>query len=363
MTLIEMIGALTVVALLAVLTFAFTVRHLDQIAADREAAALTTLGGALERYVARTRCIPGLAGNDWATNLALEAGLDIGAVTNTPRNCRRVYWADPAGWLSTNLPYVQTIQSATNLTSPPGNVRIMLISTIAGSLPTPGGMLSDAAKFTALWSEDALPSEWGGFARPDDVKVERINLSQQFVRLVLSTYNSYTNGQYVIDDGPTNRAGYGEGVSGFFLRGTTLRLHSGWPSNTLEHTHILNQDTSFVFENAVWKSSLTGGRTANAGSGLGIVAAFLAARPNINAENYSLAFSNQQQVLIVDAFIQYMSNYNRWEAQGLDRNDPLRAYLQNTLQPYLMDRVQGLYTKIGGSGPDHYPTNNVIWPP
>ena len=72
-----------------------------------------------------------------------------------------------------------------------------------------------------------------------------------------------------------------------------------------------------------------------------------------------------QQVVIVEAFIRYMSNYNVWEANNFLPKGPgtLQDYLQSTLQPYLMDRVQGLYTKIGGGGPDHYPTNGVIWPP
>jgi hypothetical protein len=210
---------------------------------------------------------------------------------------------------------------------------------------------------------------WPGWSgRPDDVKIHRVNLVLHFVRLVLGTYFSNTNGQFALD-GPTNAppsdpAPNGNGVSGYYLRGTTLRLYSGWPSNTLQQTHILNQDSSFVFENGVWKSSITGGYTMGAGSGLGIVAAFLAATPNTNAEYYSTTTPNTQQVLIVEAFITYMSNYNRWMYTNLttQQKSDLRTYMQNTLQPYLIDRVQGLYTKIGGGGTDHYPTNGLPWP-
>src|SRR5512133_1515340 len=127
MTLIEMIGVLTVVAILAAISLTFTIRHLDQVASDREVAALGTLGGALESYITRTRQIPGVADADWGSKVATESGLDTSAVTNNFRRCRRVLWADPSGWLSTNLPYVQTYQTATNIIAPPANARVMLI--------------------------------------------------------------------------------------------------------------------------------------------------------------------------------------------------------------------------------------------
>jgi hypothetical protein len=288
-------------------------------------------------------------------------------VTNNLRNCRRIFLVDGSGWFSTNLPYTQTVQTGTNIAAVPANARMLLLSTIAGNVPLNSGML-DATEFEPLWN-GTIPTTgaWAGWTgRAEDVVIHRINLAPLFVRLVLSTFNSQTNGHYAIGNS-TNLAPHGDGVSGYYLRGTAVQLLSATnpPTLGLEHTHLLSQDCSFVFENGVWKGSITGGRTMSAGGGLGIVAAFLAARPNTNAEHYSTGFSNEQQVLIVDHFIQYMSNYNRWWTNGLLRTDPLQDYLEGTLQPYLMDRVQGLYTRISGGATnvDHFPTNDVIWPP
>lgn len=252
----------------------------------------------------------------------------------------------------------------------------MMISSISSPLPFSG--LSDA-QFSALWDspEGTLPTAapWTGWAdKAYGVKVRRVNLAPLFVRLLLCTYFSQTNGMYSIGGGPMLSAPYSNGVSAYYLRGTEVRLYSGYPdTNILQHTTILNQDTSFVFEDGVWKSGLTGGRTIGPGGGLGIVAAFLAARPNTNAEFFSLDpasinYSNRQQVLIVQAFIDYMRTYNQWSTNlyngtKMNKTDPLRSYLADYQDTNLMPRVQGLYTKIGGTGGDHYPTNDVIWPP
>ena len=373
MTLIEMIGVLTVVAILAAVSLAFTVRHLDQIASDKETQNLRALGTALENSILRTRHIPDAT--DWASAVATEAGMNVDAVTNNFRNCQRVLLFDAGGWLSTNVPYTQTMQSATNITSPPASARMMLVSTISGSLPVSSGVLT-TPYFSDLWNcaDSTVPSAppwstWTG-TRPGDVKVHRINLSPLFARLVLSTYFSASPGQYAVDATPGSppylAAPYSNAVSGYYLKGTAIQLYTNLPTpaSTPQLTHILNEDSSFVFENGVWKTSLTGGRTLGAGSSMGIVAAFLAARPNTNAQYYSPAFSNQQQVLIVGAFINYMSNYNRWvytNMSNTDRNS-LQSYLQGTSQSRLMDLVHGLYTKAA-DGRDHFPTNGVIWPP
>jgi hypothetical protein len=252
---------------------------------------------------------------------------------------------------------------------------MMLVSTISGSLPVNSGMLM-TQYFSDLWNcaDGTVPSTppwstWTG-TRPDDVKVRRINLSPLFAKLVLSTYFSASPGQYAVDGTPGSppyfAAPYSNAVSGYYLKGTAVQLYTNLPTSTStpQLTHILNEDSSFVFENGVWKTSLTGGRTLGAGSSMGIVAAFLAARPNTNAQYYSPAFSNQQQVLIVGAFINYMSNYNRWvytNMSNTERNS-LQSYMQGTSQPQLMDLVHGLYTKAA-DGKDHFPTNGVIWPP
>jgi hypothetical protein len=69
----------------------------------------------------------------------------------------------------------------------------------------------------------------------------------------------------------------------------------------------------------------------------GVVLAFLNAVPNTDAQNGA-----NQQTLVAQAMMNYMSNYNAWAAGNFTDNN-LKAYLKNTVQPNMMSTVQGIY--------------------
>ena len=347
-TLIEMIGVLALIAVLAALAVTVSLRHLDQVASEQEMARLQGLGGALQNSILRTRYIP--AYTNWATTLAAQAGMDIGAVTNNLRNHLRVLLVDSSGWLSTNLPYTQTYLGSTNL---PAKARMMLVSSLGKDLPIASGM-PIAADFAALWDAPpgTVPSSgaWVGWTGdPDDVKIHRMNLSPLFVQLVLTSYMSVTNGQYAVDLGQTNLVPFNAGFGAYFLTGTILKFYHGPPDSTLDSTQILNENSSFVYEGGMWKNSLQGRLTAGVPGSAGIVAAFLAATPNTNAQN---AFTNYQQILVVRAMTDYLSNYSVW-ADGNFTNATLKAYLVDLQKTNMMVAVHGLYSA------SYYPTNGA----
>src|SRR5438093_7549031 len=62
-TLIEMIGALTILAILATFLVPALIRQMDKIAGDKESAALKSFGDALQQSIMRTRYIPNES--DW----------------------------------------------------------------------------------------------------------------------------------------------------------------------------------------------------------------------------------------------------------------------------------------------------------
>src|SRR5262245_23178464 len=100
LTLIEMIGILAVIALLAATLVPSFVRQLDRVAADQERVALKTLGDALQRSILRHRYVPGAG--DWSAAIAAEAGLNTSAVTVNARNRTRYFLIDPNLRLGTN---------------------------------------------------------------------------------------------------------------------------------------------------------------------------------------------------------------------------------------------------------------------
>ncbi len=151
-TLIEMIGVLAIVAVLAGLLVPVAFGHLDQIASEQETARLQALGDALQQNILTTHSISSYT--NWATVVATQSGLDIGSVTNNFRNRQRVFLVDAGGWLSNRLTYVQNSVGSSNL---PVNARVMLVSSLGRNLPITTGMPL-ASDFDALWNAPPAPS-------------------------------------------------------------------------------------------------------------------------------------------------------------------------------------------------------------
>lgn len=356
MTLVEMIGVLAVIAVLAGVLVPVALRLLDRIALDREIANLQALGDAFQKAVMRARSIPDQTG--WHLFLSTNAGMDVLSITTNFRNRQRVLLLDESSgsWIPGKLPYQQT---PAGTTPAPRQVRLMLVSTIAGP-NLPFGSSRYGAEFDQLWNSppNTLPaaSPWTGWTgRAEDVIIHRINLAPLFVRLQLGTYSSATNGMYNFNKAPgTNAAPRFTGFEAYYIRGTELNLYSGMPLTNLDLTAVLNEDNSYVYEGGIWRSSLVKAAAKGLGDISDIVAAFLAAQPNTNALN---PVGNAQQVDVVLKFLDFMTNYNKWAAPGPDQFK--KKYRDTLLLPEkqvaMMQAVQGLYGSLNGSNFFPYP--------
>src|SRR5436190_1399870 len=144
-SLIELIGVLAVMAILAAVLVPSLIRQMDRIAGEQESAALKSFGDALQQSIMRKRYIP--SGTDWATNIATELGVDVTNVsTNQARRQPRFFLIDPAlrvGNNSYGLPYNQNLTnwasgSVTTITNnlgalvivPPLSPRLLILSSI-----------------------------------------------------------------------------------------------------------------------------------------------------------------------------------------------------------------------------------------
>src|SRR5881394_650325 len=108
-SLIELIGVLAVIAILAAVLVPSLIRQMDRIAGEQESAALKSLGDALQQSILRNRYVPGTS--DWATKIATELGVDVASVTNNARGTSRFFLIDPALQIGTNVAgeaYTQT---------------------------------------------------------------------------------------------------------------------------------------------------------------------------------------------------------------------------------------------------------------
>src|SRR5262245_49990228 len=91
-TLIECIGVITVIALVAAMLVPIVIRRLDQAARTRDAADLDAMVAALQQYVLRTKSVPSNLSGAISTNLSLPLGL----INKTPRKTDRAFMIDPA---------------------------------------------------------------------------------------------------------------------------------------------------------------------------------------------------------------------------------------------------------------------------
>jgi prepilin-type N-terminal cleavage/methylation domain-containing protein len=372
MTLIEVIGVLAILAILAAVVLPALIQQTDKVVASQEAASLQSFGNAFKSSVIRNRRIPGTAGNDWATNIAAELGLNIADVTNNIRRQPRLLLLDSTGFSTLALPYLQTDTGTLLPTNSSFTPRLMFISSLGKTLPNTlvsGGL--NSSDFNNLWNWDSTQANfpttgvWSGWTgSPYDITLQRINLSPLLVNIWLSYSGASRNSAtpfYAIDY-PLNPFSFVTGATnytqGYFLQNSVLTLFYSNANSLLVVTdslQILTHDSSFVFDQNKWLNSLgtptnmflTG--TGGGGSGIknfdftDMVNGFLnAPGPTGTAANLT---PSAQQSNVVQSFINYMTGYTNWAALGA----PYPSALYNTSladQAALMSNVNALISSI-----------------
>lgn len=256
-TLIEMIGILAVIAILAVVLLPVLIRHMDQLAADKEVKQLRTFADGLRQQIVKSRSIPDQS--TWYSMIASNLGLSTNQVVRNDRRVVRAYLIDPSfqlqrsGESASGPPYIQNAGgSIINPNATPYRPRLMILSSIAQTLPVASGVSS---AFNTIWAtEDGkvpADSAWNSFTKGDDLKIQRIHLADLFVELVLNSPDG-NSGQYGIDGNsstllPINR---------YFLDSSLLELYDGCIATNagiLRYSEILHRSKSFSFISCSWQ--------------------------------------------------------------------------------------------------------------
>jgi len=322
--LLEMIIALAVIAvILSVVAISF-IKRLDRIAAEKEQAAMAALGSAFKERVKRSRYVPDET--SWATNVAVHLGWQAARVTVNDRNNARIFLFDPAMQIRTNsvggplLPYAQPVSGSMVMNglklSPPLSTRFLIVSSIGAPLPSTLlsgiGQTSGALSFDNLWSSNALSGS--------DVKIERINLADLFVKVTLvnADTNSAHLARFSVDGSAlsgiaTPPVGSATEFISYYIKGSELMLYKNiGGTNILEYSEILYTDQEFTFDLGSWQAAPYLGRTV-AANGKVLQRAmdlFLKAPQN----PYAKFGATQQDVH--DAMTQYMSAFVAWRNAG-----------------------------------------------
>ena len=324
-TLIEFIGVMAVMAILASMLVPVVVNEAETAAINAETIDLNSMNTALTAEIVHTAQIPGAT--NWAATVAGWLMLPTANVSTNARGYGRVYLYDTNGLGPLTLPYAQT----GGLTALPANPRLMIISSLSANLPVVSGGLGTNA-FNPIWNLTAgsIPSAWTNWAgNPGDLLIQRVNLLPLFHRLILNAVDTNIFGGYVVQSGPaatgiayvlTNAP-----INLWYLQGTVVGLYDtnkGPTLQNLELNQVMQGDTSYVFEDEAWRGQLTGWGTNGPSSSTPLSTAAAISFTTL-ANNFTTCALNVNDTDTQDScqamtwsFYTFMLDYNYWCQNG-----------------------------------------------
>jgi type II secretory pathway pseudopilin PulG len=316
-TLIETIAVVVAIGALAAALLVPMIRRLDEAARQKEANTLASFADAFKQRALVTKNIPNESG--WASAVATVNGLDLNSITANDRGNARLFLIDPAlriGNATNVLPYTQAI--LTNFVRPV-SPRLMLVSSVSKALPT--NLVSGVApasgsnSFNNLWitAEGAIPTGWTWTGRGDDLKIQRIDLSDLFVKVALNNRDATLVPSYVITVNTNQTATNTVPVvpNGcpnplYLLKGTEIQLYNALGTN--EYSEILSQSQSYTFEYGTWEPESFLATSVGQTSPLDLAKmmdAFMRAPAATNSTSVT-------QAAVSNAVVNFMTEYNSW---------------------------------------------------
>ena len=291
-TLIECIGVVTVIALVAAMLVPAVIRRIDQAARDRDAAELATMADALKNYVLKTKTIPSNLPGAISTNMALPLTL----ISKTPRKTDRTFMIDPSFSVSGGLPYKQTTAG----TAKPSSARMMILSTLESNSPS--------GNFDTLWNTVDTAA----------LRIKRVNLEPLFHQVLLVNRDAL-NPKFSIDANSNyDLVPSGVGTNTYYLEGSMLGLYATNSTPLLTARHLLTSSIGFVFEGGSWHAQIVGTNSLSTSTNnnntsqafAATAAAFFATNWNPGADLHGGQSANQSAALA--AMYNFMSDYTLW---------------------------------------------------
>jgi len=241
-TLIEMIGVLTIISILAAIVVPNVFKQIDRVNSDAETSNLRTLAGEFEQFILEKKQIP--APSNWSGSLAQVSALPLSKIAKNDRGFKRALYVDPRFMTTTDTNFAGYTQNTGLLTSPV-SPRAMIVSNLKADVTA---SLTSFAAFDAVWNQSA----GSVIIESDDLKIQRMHLSHLFNNLSLlnektaSPYYQLENG--TITSIPAMAGTTPGTMSLVVIYGTKIQLYQDpFPTGGLQHSLYSMGSDSFFF--------------------------------------------------------------------------------------------------------------------
>ncbi|MEM9622478.1 MAG: type II secretion system protein [Pseudomonadota bacterium] len=244
-SLLELIGVMAVMAILAGALAPSVFQMLERGYQDAEKKSLAAIADSLSGYIRANKAIPDENINNWSTAVADFAALPPQRVTLNDKNFQRRLYVDPNFFTTANQVFPGYVQDL-GLGSPPNSPRLMLISSLEGSVSP---VLNTTARFGDVWQQSGSPV----IVESDTVLIERINLAGWFNRVVL-TNSAGSQAGFLVEAGTEGAvAAASGGVDGvrtvYVLTDSRLGLNvAPYPGGVTQRQLIVSRDVSLRYQ-------------------------------------------------------------------------------------------------------------------
>lgn len=246
-TLMELIGVMAIMAILAGALAPQVFRLLDEGFQSAEEKSLATIGQSLERSIRSTHQIPAPAVASWTAAVASYASLPQESVRLNAKNFERRLYVDPNFYSTANATF-PGYQQTVGLASQPFSPRVMVISNLDGNVNT---NLNTGAAFEAVWSQTGTPP----IVESASLLIERLHLAPLFHRVLLQNAAAQQAG-YRLEGGTEGAiAAAASGIDGsrtlWVLSGSQMALTAApFPGGATLRQLIVDRQLSLRYEDS-----------------------------------------------------------------------------------------------------------------
>lgn len=253
-SLVELIGVIAIVAILASFSLAAVHRQMVEANRDAEQASLRSVAAGLSNVVRLNLTVP--SSSTWVTAVAAQLNRNANDIGTNSLGNTRVMMIDPTFSIGApaspfaSLPYTQTIAGSRQVQ----NLNVILISSLAAPLPSLVGVT-----FSNVWNspDSSLPAGWPAtWTGPAaDLRRERVTLSGLFYRLVMNNLDATNTATWGMDGGSTpTTLSSNSRKELWVIDGTTLDLYDS--TGVLFSRDILHADASYIYMNGRWVQAI-----------------------------------------------------------------------------------------------------------